>query len=116
MRYKDKGSSGGWRMRVSLQKKLFFIAFPTLLIWMSLLIIWILCGWRKGLSKYDRISLGHSQFSGFLEFVCTNIIDLNHKKELVYYSGNYDTYIKTSKNLKSIKPKHMKANKKKLLI
>lgn len=58
------------------------------------------CVWlEEYLSKYDRILLCISHSQDFMNTVCTNIIDLNHKKELVYYNGNYDTYVKTKKEL-----------------
>jgi ATP-binding cassette subfamily F protein 2 len=30
-----------------------------------------------------------------MDEVCTNIMDLTHKKKLVYYGGNYSTYVRT---------------------
>ncbi len=30
-----------------------------------------------------------------MDTVCTNIIDLTHGKKLVYYGGNYTTYVRT---------------------
>lgn len=46
------------------------------------------------LSHYNRclILISHSQ--DFLNGVCTHIIWLTNKK-LTYYTGNYDTYVKT---------------------
>jgi ATP-binding cassette subfamily F protein 2 len=37
--------------------------------------------------------VSHSQ--DFLNGVCTNTMDLTHKRKLVYYGGNYDTFVKT---------------------
>ncbi|EJD32324.1 hypothetical protein AURDEDRAFT_178619 [Auricularia subglabra TFB-10046 SS5] len=30
-----------------------------------------------------------------MDTVCTNIMDLTFKKKLVYYTGNYSTYVRT---------------------
>ena len=30
-----------------------------------------------------------------MDSVCTNIMDLTMKKKLVYYGGNYSTYVRT---------------------
>lgn len=32
-----------------------------------------------------------------MDSVCTNIMDLTMKKKLVYYTGNYTTYVRTKK-------------------
>jgi ATP-binding cassette subfamily F protein 2 len=96
MKFKTKDLSGGWRMRVSLARALF--VKPTLLILdeptnhLDLgACVWL----EEYLSKYDRILLLVSHSQDFLNTVCTNIIDLDHKHTLKYYSGNYDSFIKT---------------------
>jgi len=53
------------------------------------------CVWlEEYLKTYNRILLLISHSQDFLNGVCTNIIHLQSKK-LIYYGGNYDTYIRT---------------------
>ncbi|KAH6867666.1 hypothetical protein BKA70DRAFT_1493948 [Coprinopsis sp. MPI-PUGE-AT-0042] len=53
-------------------------------------------GWRiPYLSTYNHILVITSHSRDFMDTVCTHIMDLIHKKKLVYYSGNYSTYVKT---------------------
>lgn len=57
------------------------------------------CVWlEEYLAKYDRILLVISHSQDFMNTVCTNIIELNHKKQLQYYAGNYDSYVKTRRD------------------
>ncbi|GAX84860.1 hypothetical protein CEUSTIGMA_g12281.t1 [Chlamydomonas eustigma] len=90
-----KDMSGGWRMRVALARALF--AAPTLLLLdeptnhLDLeACVWL----EEYLKNYKKclVLVSHSQ--DFLNGVCTNIIWLTHQK-LTYYTGNYDTYLKT---------------------
>jgi ATP-binding cassette subfamily F protein 2 len=54
------------------------------------------CVWlEEYLKTYDRILVLVSHSQDFLNGVCTNTIDLTHQRKLVYYGGNYDTFIKT---------------------
>lgn len=96
MEKKTKDLSGGWRMRVALTKALF--VKPTLLLLdeptnhLDLeACVWL----EEYLSKYDRILVIVSHSQDFLNGVCTDTINLTHKQKLVYYGGNYDTYVKT---------------------
>ncbi|KAG0303411.1 ABC transporter ATP-binding protein arb1 [Dissophora globulifera] len=95
-----KDMSGGWRMRVALAKALF--VKPTLLLLDEPTNHLDLeaCVWLEDyLSRYDRILILISHSQDFLNGVCTNIMNLNHKRKLVYYGGNYDTYVKTRAEL-----------------
>ncbi|VDK69253.1 unnamed protein product [Litomosoides sigmodontis] len=86
--------SGGWRMRISLARALFLE--PTLLMLdeptnhLDLnAVIWLdnyLQSWKKTL-----LIVSHDQ--GFLDSVCTDIIDL-HDQKLYYYKGNYTVFKK----------------------
>jgi ATP-binding cassette subfamily F protein 2 len=54
------------------------------------------CVWlEEYLKTYDRILVMVSHSQDFLNGVCTNIMDLTHKRKLIYYGGNYDTFVKT---------------------
>jgi len=57
------------------------------------------CVWLEGeLKLYKRILVIVSHSQDFLNNVCTNIIHLNQQK-LKYYSGNYDTFVRTREEL-----------------
>ncbi|KAK9825404.1 hypothetical protein WJX81_001288 [Elliptochloris bilobata] len=90
-----KDMSGGWRMRVALARALF--AAPTLLLLdeptnhLDLeACVWL----EEYLKTYKKclVLVSHSQ--DFLNGVCTHIIWLTQQR-LTYYTGNYDTYVKT---------------------
>jgi len=91
---KTKDFSGGWRMRIALAKALF--ALPTMLLLdeptnhLDLeACVWL----EEYLKNYKRILVLISHSQDFLNNVCTNIIHLQSRR-LVYYSGNYDSYVK----------------------
>jgi len=94
---KTKDMSGGWRMRVALAKALF--VKPTLLLLDDPTAHLDLeaCVWlEEYLKKWERtlVLISHSQ--DFLNGVCTTMIDMR-KQQLMYYGGNFDSYVKTRK-------------------
>ncbi|KAG8826967.1 hypothetical protein FRC17_008020 [Serendipita sp. 399] len=91
-----KDMSGGWRMRVALARALFIkphlllLDEPTNHLDLGA-VVWL----EAYLSTYNHILVITSHSQDFMDSVCTNIIELTPKKKLVYYSGNYTTYVKT---------------------
>lgn len=92
--------SGGWRMRVSLARALFIqpvcllLDEPTNHLDMEA-VIWL----ENYLSKWKRILLLVSHSMDFLNNVCSHTIHFNNHKQLEYYNGNYDTFVKTREDL-----------------
>ena len=98
MGMKTKDLSGGWRMRVSLAQALFVKPTILLLDEPTNHLDLGACVWLEDyLSKYDKILLLVSHSQDFMNNVCTNIIELDHKKHLQYYAGNYDSFVKTKR-------------------
>eukprot|EP00461_Guttulinopsis_vulgaris_P001669 UN01669 len=96
MKKATKDMSGGWRMRVALAKALF--VKPTLLLLDEPTNHLDLgaCVWLENyLSTYDKCLVVNSHSQDFLNGVCTNIIEITHKGTIQYWTGNYDTYVKT---------------------
>lgn len=98
---KCKDFSGGWRMRIALARALYLS--PTLLLLdeptnhLDLdASVWL----EEELKKYKRILVLISHSQDFLNGVCTNIIHLN-KKNLAYFTGNYDQYVQTRLELET---------------
>jgi len=96
MQKATKDMSGGWRMRVALSQALF--VQPTLLLLdeptnhLDLgACVWL----EEYLAKYPSIIVLISHSQDFLNGVCTNIMQLTQKGELVTWGGNYDMYMKT---------------------
>ncbi|PAV85591.1 hypothetical protein WR25_24968 [Diploscapter pachys] len=92
---KCKDFSGGWRMRIALARALYLKPSVLLLDEPTNHLDLEACVWlEEELKKYKRILLMVSHSQDFMNGVCTNIIHLFQKK-LVYYTGNYDQFIKT---------------------
>lgn len=105
---KTRDFSGGWRMRISLARALF--VDPTFLILdeptnhLDLeACVWL----EEQLKNFKRILLMVSHSQDFLNGVCTNIIHM-HQKQLRYYTGNYDVYIRTRAELEENQMKKYK--------
>src|SRR5271154_2064880 len=92
---KTKDMSGGWRMRVALGKALFVKPSLLLLDDPTAHLDLEACVWlEEYLKKWDRTLVLVSHSMDFLNGVCTNMIDMRQRK-LIYYGGNYDSYLKT---------------------
>jgi ATP-binding cassette subfamily F protein 2 len=94
---KTKDMSGGWRMRVALAKALFVKPSLLLLDDPTAHLDLEACVWlEEYLKKWERtlVLISHSQ--DFLNGVCTTMIDMR-KQQLMYYGGNFDSYMKTRK-------------------
>lgn len=95
MQKKTKEFSGGWRMRISLARALFIQPTLLLLDEPTNHLDMEACVWLEDyLSKWTKILLLISHSQDFMNNVCTNIIDLTQRK-LEYYTGNFDTYVRT---------------------
>ncbi|CDZ98834.1 p-loop containing nucleoside triphosphate hydrolase protein [Phaffia rhodozyma] len=91
-----KDMSGGWRMRVALARALFIkphlllLDEPTSHLDLGA-VVWL----EAYLSTYNHILIFTSHSQDFMDSVCTNIMDLTFQKKLIYYGGNYSTYVRT---------------------
>lgn len=86
--------SGGWRMRVALAAALFIepdvcmLDEPTNHLDLEA-VLWL----EQYLQTYKHTLIVVSHDRGFLNEVCTDIMEFK-KKRLTYYRGNFDTYVK----------------------
>jgi ATP-binding cassette subfamily F protein 2 len=92
---KTKDMSGGWRMRVALSRALFIAPSLLLLDEPTNHLDLEACVWLEDyLATYKKtlVVISHSQ--DFLNGVCTDMMVMQQQK-LKYWSGNFDTYLKT---------------------
>lgn len=90
-----KDFSGGWRMRIALARALYVKPHLLLLDDPTNHLDLDACVWlEEELKNYKRILVLISHSQDFLNGVCTNIIHMT-KKRLNYYTGNYDSFVKT---------------------
>ncbi|KAJ2749790.1 ABC transporter ATP-binding protein arb1, partial [Coemansia nantahalensis] len=96
MKLPTKSLSGGWRMRVALAQCLF--KRPTVLLLddpTNHLDLQSVVYLEEYLKTYNRILMVVSHSQDFLNNVCTNIVHITPKRRLVYYGGNFDTFVRT---------------------
>ena len=94
-----KDFSGGWRMRIALARALFVKPHLLLLDEPTNHLDLDACVWlEEELKEYKRILVLISHSQDFLNGVCTNIIHLTNK-QLKYYSGNYESFVRTRMEL-----------------
>jgi len=99
MNKKCKDFSGGWRMRVALARALFIKPHLLLLDEPTNHLDLEACVWlEEELKTYKQILVLISHSQDFMNGVCTNIVHLE-KRQLKYYGGNYDTFMRTRDEL-----------------
>lgn len=105
---KTKDFSGGWRMRIALARALYLRPHLLLLDEPTNHLDLDACVWlEEELKNYNRILVLISHSQDFLNGVCTNMIHLRNR-QLMYYGGNYDTFIQTRAELEENQMKRYK--------
>lgn len=90
-----KDMSGGWRMRVALARALFISPGMLLLDEPTNHLDLEACVWLEDyLATYKKILIVISHSQDFLNGVCTDMMVMERQR-LKYWSGNYDTYVRT---------------------
>ena len=106
--------SGGWRMRVALGKALFVKPSLLLLDDPTAHLDLEACVWlEEYLKKWDRTLDPRFALHGFLER-CLHKHDRHAQKKLMYYGGNYDSYIKTRTEQETNQRRHTTSSRRKL--
>lgn len=106
---KTREFSGGWRMRIALARALFLqptcllLDEPTNHLDMEA-VVWL----EDYLSKWKKILFVVSHSQDFLNGVCTHIVH-HTRRQLTYYSGNYDSFVRTRSEKEEEQEKRYKA-------
>lgn len=105
---KTRDFSGGWRMRIALARALFMQPTILLLDEPTNHLDLEACVWLEDtLKNFNKILVVVSHSQDFLNGVCTNIIHMQSKK-LKFYTGNFDQFCQTRRELEENQMKQYK--------